>query len=133
MLQTFLLYAMPFAFTLMMACALGAVASGLYLFFLRVRPTNEALRHPYLDQHPWERYPLSIRLAIMLDYFFRIAFPKSTFWIVGNANRLLSHINPPDVPTNIKWPLIGLWGGCFAGITTMFFLWVFILLSATQG
>lgn len=133
MFQTFLLYAMPFTFTLMMACALGALASGFYLLFFRVRPTNEMLRHPYLNQHPWERFPLSIRLAIMLDYFFRIAFPNSTFWIVGNANRLLSHVNPRQLPTNIKWPLIGLWGGCFAGIASMLLLWLFIALSAGQA
>jgi sterol desaturase/sphingolipid hydroxylase (fatty acid hydroxylase superfamily) len=130
MFQTFLLYAMPFTFTLMIACALGALASGVYLFLFRIRPTNQQFRHPYLDKLPWERYPISLRLAILLDYFLRITFPASTFWVAGNANRLLAHVNPAELGTKTKWPLIGLWGGCFAGIIAMILLWVFILLSA---
>jgi hypothetical protein len=66
-------------------------------------------------------------MAILLDYFLRLAFPNSNFWIIGNANRLLRHIDPADVPTRIKWPLFGLWGGCFVGIAAMILMWILIL------
>ena len=128
MLSTFLFYAIPFCFTLLVACALTSLVCGIYLFVFRIRPTNQEFKHPYLSQAPWERYPMSIRLAMLLDYFFRIAFPRSHFWIVGNANRLLGHVNPEALSTRIKWPLIGLWGGCFTGVITMLFLWLFIFL-----
>jgi|GEM_PF-165250 len=122
-------YALAFAFTLLVACALTCLASGLFLMFGRIRPTNQVLRHPYLDKNPWDRYPMAIRMAILLDYFLRLTFPKSTFWIIGNANRLLRHIDPAEVPTRIKWPLIGLWGGCFVGIIALILLWILILIT----
>src|SRR3546814_7178975 len=90
MFETFAFYALPFTFTLLVACALTCLACGIFLLLFRIRATNEAMRHPYLDKHPWERYPLSIRAAIFMDYFLRIAFPKSSFWIIGQANRLLA-------------------------------------------
>src|SRR5690554_2666435 len=129
MLTTFIQYALPLAFTIMVACVLTCLVSGLVLFLFRRRATNEALRHPYLDHQAWDRYPLPIRLAIMMDYFFRLSFPNTQFWVIGNANRLLSHVNPAEISSRIKWPLIGLWGGCFVGIIAMMLLWVFILLT----
>ncbi|HEY9573744.1 MAG TPA: hypothetical protein VIR76_11565 [Pusillimonas sp.] len=129
MFETFAFYALPFTFTLLVACALTCLACGIFLLLFRIRATNEAMRHPYLDKHPWERYPLSIRAAIFMDYFLRIAFPKSSFWIIGQANRLLAHVQPDDVPSRIKWPLIGFWGGCFMGIAAMLVLWALILLT----
>ncbi|NYT63024.1 hypothetical protein H0A66_11935 [Alcaligenaceae bacterium] len=129
MFDIFVFYALPFAFTLLVACALTSLVSGLMLFLFRLRKTNEVLRHPYLKQHPWERYPLSIRTAILLDYFLRLCFPNSTFWIFGQANRLLPHVTPTEVPSRIKWPLIGLWSGCFVGIFAMLLLWGLILLT----
>ena len=131
MLQNFAFYAMPFTFTLLVACALTSLASGVVLLLFRLRKTNEVLRHPYLKQQTWERYPLPIRAAILLDYFLRLCFPKSNFWIVGQANRLLAHVQPADVPTRLKWPLIGLWAGCFVGIAAMLVLWTLILLTMT--
>ncbi|PLC51237.1 hypothetical protein CR159_03115 [Pollutimonas subterranea] len=129
MFQTFVLYALPFSFTLLVACALTSLVSALVLLLFRLRKTNEVLRHPYLKHQPWERYPLSIRAAILLDYFLRLAFPKSTFWIAGEANRLLPHIEPVDVPIGIKWPIIGLWAGCFIGTAAMLVMWALILLT----
>lgn len=129
MFEIFVFYALPFSFTLLVACALTALASGLMLFLFRLRKTNEVLRHPYLKQHPWERYPLAIRAAILLDYFLRLCFPNSKFWIIGHANQLLAHVQPTEVPSRIKWPLIGLWGGCFVGIFAMLMLWTLILLT----
>lgn len=129
MLQTFVLYAMPFTFTLLVACGLAAVFCGLFLFIFRIRPTNLAFKHPYLAKKTWDSYPVSIRLAITLDYFFRIAFPKSKYSLIGNANRLLSDIDPNQLPNRIKWPLIGLWGGVFTGIIAMVTLWILVFLS----
>ncbi|HUH59770.1 MAG TPA: hypothetical protein VL001_06785 [Candidimonas sp.] len=129
MLTTFIAYALPFSFTLLVTCVLASVVSGIMLWVFRLRRTNEIMRHPYLAQHPWARYPFSIRAAILLDYFLRIVFPKSSFWVAGQANRLLAHVDPGDVPMGIKWPIVGFWGGCFVGIATMLALWTMILLT----
>ncbi len=129
MFTTFIHFALPLAFTVMVACVLTSLASGLVLFFLRRRATNEIMRHPYLDHQSWDRYPLPIRLSIMMDYFFRLCFPNTQFWIIGNANRLLAHVNPAEVSSRIKWPLIGLWGGCFVGIIAMLVLWCLIFIT----
>ncbi|MBB5213602.1 hypothetical protein [Parapusillimonas granuli] len=129
MFDAFLFYALPFSFTLLVACALASIVSLAVLVLFRLRETNQALRHPYLDQRPWERYPLSIKAAILLDYFLRLAFPKSGFWIAGQANHLLRHVRPADVPTRIKWPLVGLWAGCFVGLAAMVVLWIIVLIT----
>ena len=129
MLTTFVQYALPFAFTVLVACVLTCLVSGIFLAVFRLRAINLAMRHPYLDHQAWDRYPLPVRLAILLDYFLRLVFPKSTYWIIGNANRLLAHVSPEDVPTRVKWPLIGFWGGCFVGIIAMVFLWILLLLT----
>lgn len=129
MFTTFVFFALPFVFTLFVACALTVVVSGIVLWIFRARPTNQALQHPYLKQQSWERYPLSIRASIFMDYFFRLCFPNTTFWIVGQANRLLAHIQPSEVSTRIKWPLIGFWGGCFLGLVAMVTLWALLLLT----
>lgn len=129
MFDTVVSYLLPFSFTLLVACAMTSTLCGLILVLFKLRATNLALRHPYLDQHPWERYPVGIKAAILMDYFFRLALPRSHFWIVGNANRLLAHVNPREVPSNIKWPLLGFWGGCFIGLIAMAVLWILILLK----
>jgi hypothetical protein len=129
MFQTFLLYALPFSFTLLVACALASAVSLVVLVLFRLRQTNQTLRHPYLDRQPWERYPLSIKATILLDYFLRLAFPKSKFWLARDANQLLVHIRPADVPTGIKWPIIGLWAGCFIGLFAMLVMWTIVLIT----
>ncbi len=126
MFDTFTYYALPFAFSLFIACGFASLISGIYLIVFKLRLTNQTLQHPYLKQQAFERYPIPIRSAILLDYFFRLAFPNSQFWLIGNANRLLRHIKPDDVPTAIKWPLMGLWGGVFIGIAAMVVVWVLI-------
>lgn len=129
MLNTIILYGLPLSFTLLATCFLTCVASGLMLFLFRLRSTNQALRHPYLDKQPWERFPFSIKATILLDYFLRLSFPRKKFWIIGDANRLLAHVDPSEVSSRIKWPLIGFWGGCFVGLAAMLALWIFILLA----
>lgn len=132
MFDLFVLYALPISFTLLVACAMTSLVSGVVLFIFRVRATNLALRHPYLDRQSWERYPFSIKAAILMDYFLRLSFPKSKFWVAGQANRLLAHVQPADVPSKIKWPLLGFWGGCFVGIAAMLALWTLILLTMNR-
>ncbi|MYN13740.1 hypothetical protein GSY71_11395 [Pusillimonas sp. TS35] len=131
MLITFVHYALPFAFTLLVACVFTCLVSGIFLAMFRLRLINQAMQHPYLNHQAWDRYPFPIRLAILLDYFLRLTFPKSRFWIIGNANRLLAHVQPEKIPTRIKWPLLGLWGGCFVGIIAMVALWILLLLAGT--
>src|SRR5690606_13196970 len=119
MFDTFVFYALPLSFTLLVACALTALVSAGVLFMFRLRVTNQTLKHPYLDKFPWARFPLSIKAAILLDYFLRLAFPRSKFWIIGDANHRLAHVQPQYVSAHIKWPLMGLWVGCFVGLCAM--------------
>jgi hypothetical protein len=130
MLENFILFALPLAFTVFVACALTSLVSGLDLLLFKLRKTNELLRHPYLEQQAFNRYPISIRAAILLDYFFRLSFPNSEFWLIGQANRLLAHVEPKEIPTTIKWPLVGLWGGCFIGLIATATVWTLLLLSS---
>ena len=63
----------------------------------------------------------------VLDYFLRLAFPKSNAWLAGHANKLLRHVDPDDIPTDVKWPIIGLWGGCAVGMVAMLTLWILLM------
>src|SRR5690606_16999611 len=116
MFDTILSAALPLAFTLLVACCLTSLICGLALLLFKLRKTNEALQHPYLQQRPFGRFPMGVRATILMDYFFRLNFPRSRFWIIGQANQLLAHVRPDEVPQDIKWPLLGLWGGCFVGL-----------------
>ena len=122
-------YVVPFVFSVFVACFLASLISGLAIILFKLRKTNELFQHPYLKQQAFERYPLSIRLSMLMDYFFRISFPRSRFWLIGDANRLLEHVDPKSIPSGIKWPLIGLWGGCYVGLASMVILWSFLLLK----
>lgn len=129
MLHSFTLFALPLAFALFAACALLALVSGLALMLFNLRQTNQALRHPFLRQRAFASYPIPVRLAILLDYFFRLAFPRCKVGLIGNANKLLSHVQPNDIPMTIKWPLYGLWGGCFVGIAAMLTVWILVVIN----
>ncbi len=113
MLSDFVRYALPLAGTLMIACALTSL-----------------VRHPYLDQYPWEKLTFSLKAGVLLDYFLRLNFPKRQSSLFGNANRLLKHVQPEDVPMGVKWPLMGLWGGCFLGMICMLAVWILIALHS---
>jgi len=121
---------LPVAFTLFVACALTTLVSGLALLLFKRRQLNQAMQHPYLQQRPWEVLPWSARATILLDYFLRLAFPHKTAWMVGDANRLLAHVSPGDIPSTVKWPLYGLWGGCAVGLVAMLILWILVLASS---
>lgn len=131
MLSEFVRYALPLAGTLMIACALTSLVSGAYLLLFNLRRSNQVLRHPYLDQYPWEKLSFSLKAGVLLDYFLRLNFPKRQSSLFGNANRLLKHVQPDDVPMGVKWPLMGLWGGCFLGMISMLAVWILIALHST--
>ena len=81
------------AFSLFVLCFVTCSISGIVLFFFKAKQINARLKHPYLEHRAFNQYPLAIQAAIMLDYFFRLMFPGTRFWLVGNANRLLAHVD----------------------------------------
>lgn len=119
-------------FTLLIACLLITLLSFLYLLLHGIEKTNQLLKHPFLNTVPWSRLSLSNRTGILLDYFIRLFFPNSSWFLAKNANKQLAHVNPKEIPLTIKLPILGLWGGCFAGIFIMIVLWVLILLVLDQ-
>jgi len=119
--------ALRVCFSLFVACAVVCLISALYLYMFKLRRVNEVMQHPYLARAPYGRLPLNLRLVILLDYFLRISFPTSRLWLAGHANTLLAHVNPKRVPTDVKWPLIGLWGGCLLGLPAMLGVWLIVL------
>jgi len=129
MMTDILHFLLPVSFTLLVACALTALVSLVVLLLFKRRRLNQVMRHPYLDKHPWEAFPWRIRATILLDYFLRLAFPHRTNWVFGDANRLMAHIAPASVPSALKWPLYGLWFGCWVGLAAMLILWVLLLFA----
>lgn len=128
MLDTIVTYLLPLSFTVLVACVLTCLVSGLFLY-MNIRRINLALRHPYLKQYPWEKLPATVKLTITLDYFLRLSFPRSKWWVIGQANRILSEVEPTEVSMRLRWPIVGFWGGCFVGILAMLVLWLMILLT----
>lgn len=117
------------AFALFVACAITCAVCGVALFFFKAARVNAVLKHPYLEHRPFKHYPFAIRATIFLDYFFRLAFPRGKVWVLGQANRLLSHVQPRQVPLDVKWPVVGFWGACWLGLFSMLALWGLLLLS----
>lgn len=128
MLETIILYLLPFSFTILVACVMTCVVSALFLY-LNIRRINQAMRHPYLKQYQWEQLPATVKLTITLDYFLRLSFPRSKWWVFGQANRLLAEVEPTDISLRLRWPVVGFWGGCFLGIVAMLVMWLMILLN----
>ncbi len=133
MLNDIINYTLPFSFTILVACALTCLVSMLMIFLFRIRRINEAMQHPYLKKLPWERHTFGMRATILLDYFLRIMFPRRKKGMAGQANLLLAHIDPTDVPNSLKWPIIGMWGGCLLGLIVMPLLWIMIYLKMNAG
>ncbi|SAI58283.1 membrane protein [Bordetella ansorpii] len=117
------------AFSLFVACFITCSICGFVLFFMKSKRINAVLKHPYLEQRPFAQYPFAIRATIFLDYFFRLAFPGASFWVIGESNRLLKHIQPKQIPLDVKWPLIGFWGACWLGLLSMIVLWGLLLFA----
>ena len=121
-------YVFTFSFSLLVACFAAAIVSGLVLM-LTSRRINQAFQHPYLEKRAFHHYPFAIQAAITLDYFFRISFPRTTWSLIGNANKLLKNVDPRELPLAVKWPVMGFWGGCLMGILAMVLVWGSMLLS----
>lgn len=128
MLENIVTYLLPFSFTVLVACILACVVSGLFLY-LNIRRINAAMRHPYLKQYRWEQLPFTVKLTVTLDYFLRLSFPRSKWWVFGQANKMLAETEPTDISIRLRWPVVGFWGGCFLGIVAMLVLWTSILLT----
>lgn len=128
MLETLIIYVLPFSFTILVACILTCLVSALFLY-LNIRRINQAMRHPYLQKYRWEQLPATVKLTITLDYFLRLSFPRGKRWVFGQANRLLAETEPTDISLRLRWPVVGFWGSCFLGIIAMLILWAMILLE----
>jgi hypothetical protein len=122
--------ALRIAFSLFVACMCANVFSGLMLFFFKTARVNAVLKHPYLQHRAFRQYAFSVRATITLDYFLRLAFPGGKFWaVVQQANRLLAHVQPANVPFDVKWPVLGFWGSCLLGLPALIALWSLLLLG----
>lgn len=121
-------YILSFSFTILVACIMSCVASALFLY-LNMRRINQVMRHPYLKKYRWEQLTATIKLTITLDYFFRMAFPRSKWWVLGQANKLLAEVDPTEVSMRLRWPVVGFWAGIFIGIVAMLVLWAMLLLT----
>jgi len=126
----FISYGLAASFSILVACLFITIVCGITLFFVRWREVNNAFKHPLLEVKSFKKYPFSIQAAITLDYFLRLVFPKTVGpGLVGNANRLLKHVKPRELPFSARWPVAGFWGGCFIGIVAMMCLWAFLAFS----
>ncbi|MFU1914537.1 hypothetical protein ACLQ9F_00810 [Bordetella avium] len=118
-----------FVFSLFVLCFITCTLCGLVLFFWKAPRVNAVLKHPLLEHRPFRQQPLSIQAAIFLDYFLRLTMPGGKRWVAGYANQLLKHVDPKQVPLDVKWPLIGFWGGCWVGLIAMVALWAMVLIG----
>jgi hypothetical protein len=105
------------------------VISGAYLLLFKIKEANTLFKHPYLREKKFNQFTISIRLTIILDYFLRILFSRTNLWFAKNANQLLSHVDPKEIPMSIRWPIVGLWGGCIIGLLSMVTLWGTLILG----
>jgi hypothetical protein len=120
-------YALTTALNLSATCFLIVVVSLATIYMFKLDRINDALRHPMLQHAPFKRLPRSLQAGILLDYFLRLAFPRAQRSVFGQANQALAHVDPAKVPIDVKWPIVGLWGGCWVGLVAMIALWVLLL------
>jgi protein-S-isoprenylcysteine O-methyltransferase Ste14 len=114
-------------FSMFFACSVMAALSLFAIFFFKLNDINRTLRHPLLKQRPFKQYPHAIQAGILQDYFFRLLFPRVRRGLFGHANRQLAHVDPNEVPLDVKLPIVGLWAGCWIGLVAMVCLWVLVL------
>lgn len=123
-------HALVLTFTFFITCTFVFFISGAYLFFYKINEVNARFKHPYLRERKFLDLPMSIRLTITLDYFLRILFHKSKGSFAYNANRLLAHVDPVNLPMSVRWPIVGLWGSCAIGLISMLGLWALLILGS---
>jgi hypothetical protein len=129
-MQQYFSHALVLTFTFFVTCSFVFFISGAYLWFFKIDEVNARFKHPYLKERRFEDLPISIRLTITLDYFLRILFYKSTASFTSNANRLLSHVDPVNLPMSVRWPIVGLWGSCAVGVVAMLGLWALLIIGS---
>lgn len=123
-------YALSASFAILVACLFVSLVSGAILFFVKWREINTAFKHPLLQVRSYKQYPFSMQAAITLDYFLRLMFTgRQGMGLVGNANRLLKHVDPKLLPFSARWPVAGFWGSCFLGIIAMVSVWILLIFS----
>jgi hypothetical protein len=122
--------ALTFSFSLFITCSFVFVISGVYLFLFKIKEANQLYKHPYLREKKFNQFTISIRLTIVLDYFLRPLFSRTNLWFAKNANQLLSHVDPKEIPMSVRWPIVGLWGSCIIGLVSMVTLWATLILGS---
>jgi hypothetical protein len=122
--------ALTFSFSLFITCSFVFVISGVYLFLFKIKEANQLYKHPYLREKKFNQFTISIRLTIVLDYFLRTLFSRTNLWFAKNANQLLSHVDPKEIPMSVRWPIVGLWGSCIIGLVSMVTLWATLILGS---
>ena len=120
---------LTFSFSLFITCSFVFVISGAYLLLFKINEANTLFKHPYLREKKFNQFTISIRLTIILDYFLRTLFSRTNLWFAKNANQLLSHVDPKEIPMSVRWPIVGLWGGCIIGLLSMVTLWGTLILG----
>jgi hypothetical protein len=121
---------LTFSFTLFITCSFVFVISSVYLLMFKIKQANELFKHPYLREKKFNQFSISIRLTIILDYFLRILFSRTNLWFAKNANQLLSHVDPKEIPMSVRWPIVGLWGSCMIGLVAMVTLWATLIVGS---
>ena len=129
-MQQYFSHALVLTFTFFITCSFVFFISGAYLLFYKIDEVNARFKHPYLRERRFADLPISIRLTITLDYFLRILFHKSTSSFAYNANRLLAHVDPVNLPMSVRWPIVGLWGSCAVGLISMLGLWALLIIGS---
>ncbi len=121
---------LTFSFTLFITCSFVFVISSIYLLMFKIKQANELFKHPYLREKKFNQFSISIRLTIILDYFLRTLFSRTNLWFAKNANQLLSHVDPKEIPMSVRWPIVGLWGSCMIGLVAMVTLWATLIVGS---
>jgi hypothetical protein len=121
---------LTFSFSLFITCSFVFVISGVYLLMFKIKEANQLYKHPYLREKNFNQFTLSIRLTIILDYFLRTLFSRTNLWFAKNANKLLAHVDPKDIPMSVRWPIVGLWGSCIIGLLAMVTLWATLIIGS---
>ncbi|MBP8034969.1 MAG: hypothetical protein RLY91_1327 [Pseudomonadota bacterium] len=121
---------LTFSFTLFITCSFVFVISSVYLLMFKIKQANELFKHPYLREKKFNQFSISIRLTIILDYFLRTLFSRTNLWFAKNANQLLSHVDPKEIPMSVRWPIVGLWGSCMIGLVAMVTLWATLIVGS---
>lgn len=116
----------------MMAFAV-VLLSMLFAFVLRWRELNEYYQHPLPKQRHFKSLPFSMQAGVYLDIFLRLMLPRKKTGMTGNANAMLAHIDPSQVPFGMRWPIVGFWGGMLLGLAAQLAFFVAMIYLANVG